>query len=98
MRFTTIPGRLIYLTIKDTTVFVLRSICPIFFCQVSTAKLIFVVMLLTTIEVASFGLINMLLARSGIETNPGPTNGNNLEWFEKIQKEGKVFFFLTPNI
>ena len=55
----------------------------------STAKLIFVVMLLTTIEVASFGLINMP-ARSGIETNPGPTNSNTLEWFEKIQKEGKV--------
>ena len=56
----------------------------------STAKLIFVVMLLTTIEVASFGLINLLLTRSGIETNPGPTIGNTLEWFEKIQKEGKV--------
>ena len=46
-------------------------------------------MLLTTIEVASFDLINMP-ARSGIETNPGPTNSNTLEWFEKIQKEGKV--------
>ena len=56
----------------------------------STAKLIFVVMLLTTIEVASFGLINLLLTRSGIETNPGPTISNTLEWSEKIQKEGKV--------
>ena len=65
------------------------------FWQVSTARFIVAVMMFGAIEVASFGIINMmLLTMSGIETNPDPstfpTIGDTLKWLEKLQKEGKL--------
>ena len=65
-----------------------------YFCQVSAARLLITVLLLCVIEMASFGVINMiLLTRSGIETNPGPANpsiGDTLAWLDDLHKDGKV--------
>ena len=60
----------------------------------SAARLLITVLLLCVIEMASFGVINMiLLIRSGLERNPGPVNpsiGDTLAWLDDLHKDGKV--------
>ena len=72
-----------------------HSVAKLSIDQVSSARIITMVMMLSAIEVASFSFINMmLLTMSGIETNPGPctypTNGETLMWLENLQNEGKL--------